>query len=77
MLPIAAADARPLLQALGGPVAPAGWRGALPLTYHLGPGPAKVRLDVAFEWKLAPAHNVIAVLEGRDFPDQWILRGNH
>lgn len=76
-LPISAADAQPLLAALGGPVAPAHWHGDLPLTYHLGPGPTKVRLKVSFNWDITPAHNIIAVLEGSEFPDQWILRGNH
>ena len=39
VLPISAADAQPLLAALGGPLAPASWRGALPMPYRLGPGP--------------------------------------
>ncbi len=52
------ADALPLLKALGGPVAPGEWRGALPITYHLGPGPAKVHLKLQFDWKLAPTYNV-------------------
>jgi len=77
VLPISYADARPLLEALGGPVASPEWRGALPLTYHLGPGPAKVHLQLAFDWKLAQARDVIAVLPGRELPDQWIVRGNH
>jgi len=77
VLPISYADAEPLLKALEGPVAPDSWKGALPLTYHIGPGPAKVRLKLEFEWKLQPAHNVIAVLKGSQYPDQWILRGNH
>ena len=77
VLPISYADAQPLLEAMAGPVAPAAWRGALPLTYHLGPGPAKVRLRVESEWGLAPAHNVIAVLPGRTEPDRWVIRGNH
>ena len=49
VLPISYADATPLLSALKGPVAPEGWRGALPITYHLGPGPAKVHLKVVFQ----------------------------
>ena len=77
VLPISYADAEPLLRALGGPVAPPAWRGGLPLTYHLGPGPAAVELEVAFDWDLEPAYNVIAKLEGAETPDQWILRGNH
>ena len=77
VLPISYADAEPLLRALGGPVAPPAWRGGLPLTYHLGPGPAAVELEVAFDWDLEPAYNVIGKLAGAEAPDQWILRGNH
>ncbi len=77
VLPISHADAQPLLEAMQGPVAPSSWRGALPLTYHLGPGPARVRLTLEFDWGLAPAYNVIARLEGSERPDQWIMRGNH
>jgi N-acetylated-alpha-linked acidic dipeptidase len=77
VLPISHGDARPLLEALGGPVAPESWRGALPLTYHLGPGPAKVRVSLAFDWKRVPAHDVIAVLRGTGEPEQWVIRGNH
>ena len=77
VLPISYEDAQPLLAALEGPVAPDSWRGGLPITYHIGPGPAKVHLSLAFEWKLTPAHNVIATLKGSEFPDQWVIRGNH
>jgi N-acetylated-alpha-linked acidic dipeptidase len=77
VLPISYADALPLLRALGGPVAPDGWRGALPTPYHIGPGPAKVHLQVAFNWDLKPVHDVVARLEGSEHPEQWILRGNH
>ncbi len=77
VLPISYGDARPLLEALDGPVAPPAWRGALPLTYHLGPGPARVHLRLAFNWKLTPAHDVIAVLRGSEYPDEWVVRGNH
>jgi N-acetylated-alpha-linked acidic dipeptidase len=77
VLPISWADALPLLRALGGPVVPEAWRGALPVTYHFGPGPARVHLKLAFDWKPAPAYDVIAVLRGSERPDQWIIRGNH
>ena len=77
VLPISYADAQPFMAALAGPVAPGDWRGGLPLTYHLGPGPAQVHLELAFHWDLEPAYNVIARLEGRERPDQWVLRGNH
>ena len=77
VLPISYSDAFPLLQALGGPVAPERWRGGLPLTYRVGPGPAVVRLKVKFDWSTRPAHNVIARLDGAEHPDEWIMRGNH
>ena len=77
VLPISYADAQPLLEAIGGPVAPEGWRGALPITYHIGPGPARVHLHLEFDWSLRPAHNVIARLPGTTYPDEWVIRGNH
>jgi N-acetylated-alpha-linked acidic dipeptidase len=75
--PISYADAEPLLAALGGPVAPPGWSGTLPITYHVGPGGAKVHLKLEFEWKFADCHNVIATLNGSEWPDEWVIRGNH
>ena len=77
VLPISYADAQPLLAALGGPVVPEAWRGALPITYKMGPGPAKVRLKAEFNWTLAPVYNVVATLRGAELPDEWIVRGNH
>ncbi|HEX3837480.1 MAG TPA: transferrin receptor-like dimerization domain-containing protein [Steroidobacteraceae bacterium] len=77
VLPISWADAQPILAALGGPVAPPAWRGSLPLTYHLGPGAAKVHLLVKSDWGLKPIYDVIATIRGADFPDEWVIRGNH
>ncbi len=77
VLPISYHDALPLLKALKGPVAPNDWRGALPITYHIGPGPAKVRLKVAFNWDMKPAYDVIATMKGSTYPDEWVIRGNH
>ncbi|QBA63743.1 M28 family metallopeptidase [Muriicola soli] len=77
VLPISYEDAQPLLAALKGPVAPESWKGGLPLTYHIGPGPAKVHLKLEFDWKITPAYNVIATLKGSTYPDQWVMRGNH
>jgi N-acetylated-alpha-linked acidic dipeptidase len=77
VLPMSYADAQPLLAALDGPVAPAAWRGSLPITYHFGPGPAKVHLTVSSDWSLKPIYDVIAVMRGRERPDEWIVRGNH
>jgi len=77
VLPISYGDALPLLRNLGGPVAPADWRGSLPITYHVGGGPAKVHLKLAFEWKVRPLYNVIARIPGSAWPDEWIIQGNH
>jgi len=77
VLPISYSDALPLLRALGGPIAPPDWRGALPIPYHLGAGPARVHLKLAFDWNIVPAYDVIAKLRGSDLADQWVIRGNH
>ena len=77
VLPISYGDAQPLLSALRGPVAPAAWRGALPITYHIGPGPARVHLKIKSNWDLKPIYDVIARIPGADFPDEWVIRGNH
>jgi len=77
VLPISYGDALPLLSALAGPVAPEKWRGALSITYHIGPGPAKVHLKVASNWDLKPVYDVIATMRGSEAPDQWVIRGNH
>ena len=76
-LPISYGDAQPLLAALAGPVAPEAWRGSLPITYRIGPGPAKVHLKVAFNWDTKPLYDVIAKIQGSTFPDEWVIRGNH
>jgi len=77
VIPISYADARPLLAAIGGPVAPEPWRGALPVTYHLGPGPARVHLTIKSDWSLKPIYDVIGRIPGSRWPDEWIVRGNH
>lgn len=77
VLPISYADAQPFLQALGGPAAPANWRGGLPFAYRFGPGPARARLMVRSDWSQKTVYDVIAVMKGAETPDQWIVRGNH
>ncbi|HTM88566.1 MAG TPA: M28 family peptidase, partial [Terriglobales bacterium] len=77
VLPISYGDAQPLLAALRGPVAPESWRGSLPITYHVGAGPAKVHLVVKSNWDIKPVNDVIAKVSGSIQPDDWIVRGNH
>lgn len=76
-LPISYGDAQVLLKSLDGPVAPASFRGGLPITYHVGGNGGQVRLKVKSEWTPKPAYNVIAKLKGSEKPDEWVVRGNH
>jgi len=77
VLPISYHDAQPLLTALDGTVAPRAWQGGLPITYHIGGGAAVVHLQMAFNWDMVPAYDVIAKIKGSEFPDEWVMRGNH
>jgi N-acetylated-alpha-linked acidic dipeptidase len=77
VLPISYGDALPLLKNLKGPVAPEAWRGSLPITYHVGGGPAKVHMKLTFDWQNRPLHDVIVRIPGSEFPDEWIIYGNH
>lgn len=77
VLPISSADAQPLLASLSGNVAPESWRGALPITYKIGPGPAKVHLRIKSNWDIKPIHDVVVTIPGAVYPDEWIIRGNH
>jgi N-acetylated-alpha-linked acidic dipeptidase len=77
VLPISYADAVHFLAALDGAVVPEAWRGALPITYHVGPGPAVAHLAVTSEWGLKTIYDVVAMMRGSTWPDNWVLRGNH
>src|SRR5450755_736564 len=77
VMPISYADATPLLQNLEGPVAPEAWRGALGFTYHIGPGPATAHFKLDFDNATRPLHDVIAMIPGSTYPDEWIIYGNH
>ena len=77
VLPISYADAQPFLAALEGQVVPPNWRGSLPITYHFGPGPAKVHLAISSDWGLKTLYDVIAKIPGAQNPDEWVIRGNH
>jgi N-acetylated-alpha-linked acidic dipeptidase len=77
VLPISWGDALPLLAQLRGQLAPEEFRGALPITYHVGPGPALVRMKLSLDWQTRPLYNVLARIDGEVFPDEWIVHGNH
>ena len=77
VLPISYHDAKPLLESLDGDVVPDGWQGALPITYHIGAGKTQVHLKMEFNWNMVPCYDVIAIIKGAQFPDEWVMRGNH
>jgi N-acetylated-alpha-linked acidic dipeptidase len=77
VLPLSYSDAQPLLASLEGPVAPDKWRGALPITYRVGPGPGRVHLKVKSNWDMKKIYDVIGKIAGSVYPDEWIVRGNH
>jgi len=77
VLPISYGDAQNLLKALKGPTGPESWRGSLPFTYHIGPGPAKVHLKVQSNWDIKTLYDVVVKIPGSKYPDEWIVRGNH
>ncbi len=75
-MPISAQDAAVLLAKLGGRTVPREWQGALPFTYHLGPGKATVHMKLVMDYRERPIYDVIAKLQGAE-ANQWILFGNH
>jgi N-acetylated-alpha-linked acidic dipeptidase len=77
VLPISYHDAEPLLKSLDGPVVPDGWHGGLPFAYHVGGGKTQVHLKLEFNWNMVPCYDVIAMIKGSAFPDEWVMRGNH
>jgi N-acetylated-alpha-linked acidic dipeptidase len=77
-LPISYGDASKIMAALQGPVVTDNQRGALGMAYHWGGTDAvKVHLAVKSDWSLKPIYDVIAMLHGSTYPDQWVVRGNH
>lgn len=77
VLPISYHDAKPLLESLDGAVANGDWGGGLPFTYHIGAGKTKVHLKLEFNWGIVPCYDVVATVKGSQYPDEWIVRGNH
>jgi N-acetylated-alpha-linked acidic dipeptidase len=75
--PISYADAAPILANLGGPESPREWQGALPFTYHVGPGPVRLKLHIKQDYRYWPIWNVIGKIPGSKYPDQWVVLGNH
>jgi N-acetylated-alpha-linked acidic dipeptidase len=75
--PISAHDAQPMLANLGGPECPRDWQGALPFTYHMGPGPVRVHLNLKQDYGYRTIWNVIGKIPGTEYPDELVIAGNH
>jgi N-acetylated-alpha-linked acidic dipeptidase len=80
-IPISYHDAAPILQALQGPGVPKGWQGGLGFRYHLGlaegPGSVKVHLVSVQDYQRRIIWDVIGKIKGSEFPDDWVVIGNH
>src|SRR5437870_756664 len=75
--PLSYADAWPILEHLLGPDSPRDWQGSLPFTYHVGPGPTKVRMHLKQDYQYRSIWDVIGKVPGSEFPDEWVIGGNH
>jgi N-acetylated-alpha-linked acidic dipeptidase len=75
--PLSYQDAWPILQHLSGPDSPREWQGSLPFTYHVGPGPAKVKLHLKQDYQFRTLWDVIGRVKGSQLPDEWVVAGNH
>jgi len=75
--PLSYADAWPILEHLGGPDSPRDWQGSLPFTYHVGPGPTKVKIHLKQDYQFRTIWDVIGRIHGSELPDEWVVAGNH
>ncbi len=75
--PLCYADASPILEHLAGQASPREWQGALPFTYHVGPGPTKVKMHLKQDYQFRTIWDVIGKFPGTAFPNEWVIAGNH
>ncbi len=75
--PISYAEAWPILEHLGGPDTPREWQGALPFTYHAGPGPVRVKMHLEQDYQFRTIWDVIGSIPGTDASSSWVVAGNH
>jgi N-acetylated-alpha-linked acidic dipeptidase len=75
--PLSYADASPILEHLGGAPSPREWQGALPFTYHVGPGPAKVKMHLKQDYQYRTIWDVIGKVKGSSAAEEWVVAGNH
>ncbi len=75
--PLSYADAWPILEHLTGFATPREWQGALPFTYHFGPGPVRVKMHLKQDYAYRAIWDVIGSVPGSEEPGQWVVAGNH
>jgi N-acetylated-alpha-linked acidic dipeptidase len=75
--PLSYHDAAPILRHLGGPDSPREWQGSLPFTYHLGPGPVRVKMHLKQDYQYRIIWDVIGRIAGSEYPDELVIAGNH
>ena len=75
--PLSYHDVWPVLQNLAGPDSPREWQGSLPFTYHVGPGPAKLKMHLKQDYQFRTLWDVVGRARGSDLPDEWVVAGNH
>src|SRR5262249_5910372 len=75
--PMSARDGAEILRRLGGPLAPDGWRGSMPIAYHVGPGPARVHMTLNMDYAQRRVIDVVGKISGAEAPDEWIIAGSH
>jgi N-acetylated-alpha-linked acidic dipeptidase len=75
--PLSYHDVWPVLEHMTGVESPRDWQGALPFTYHVGPGPVKVKMHIKQDYQFRTLWDVIGRVRGSDLPDEWVVAGNH
>ena len=80
VVPISYGNASELLKYLKGPGVPRGWQGGLAFHYHVGPGPVRARVAVAYDRAtkpLKPIYDTFGIVRGSEFPDELVIIGGH
>jgi N-acetylated-alpha-linked acidic dipeptidase len=75
--PMSYHDIWPVLQHLSGAASPREWQGSLPFTYHVGPGPARLKMHLKQDYQFRTLWDVIGRVKGSELPDEWVIAGNH
>ncbi|HET9406113.1 MAG TPA: M28 family metallopeptidase [Candidatus Sulfotelmatobacter sp.] len=75
--PLSYHDAWPILEHLAGPDSPREWQGSLPFTYHVGPGPSRVKMHLRQDFQFRTLWDVTGRIRGNDQPNEWVVAGNH